>query len=1126
MDFKALCVPGPGVQIPPHRPGSALTKTWRVMRLTALFIFIACMQVSAATRAQNVTISGKNVTLEKIFSEIRRQAGYDFIYNEFMLQKASLVTIDVKGVAVEDALQQAFSNQPFTYTILDGKTIVVKEKKVAEASPLGDTARTVTVTGTVYNESRQPLSGANVVIKETQKGTVTNAKGEFDLGTIPVGSTLIISYIGYERQIITIKGAIDARVVLKPTKNELDKVVIQAYGETSQRLTTGSIGVVTSEQIERQPVTNVMEALQGQVPGLLIDETNGNESAPFKVEIRGRNSINANFPSDPLYVIDGVPLILANLSGADNTSSYQTGSMAFDQTGLSNDAGANGQSPFFSLNPADIESVEILKDADATAIYGSRGANGAILITTKKGKAGKTKLDLNVYQGVSAITKTWDMMNTQQYLSMRQEALRNDGIAPTVSNSPDLLVWDTSRNENWQKYLWGNWGKVTDAQAALSGGDAQTTFRLSADYRRKTDITTYSGANQRASVSVNIGHKGLNQRFGIDFTTNYSFAESNIVNTGGQVTSAPDAPPVYDALGYLNFAGWAPAQSYYPFGNLQQPYTGKTYFLTSNLVGSYRIIRSLTAKVNLGFNNMNGNETYFQPIASQNPQYNPTGTAQFGANQLHGWIAEPQLEYNSFLSKGKLSALVGGTYNSAYQEAQTVIGGGYTSDILLHSIQNAVTAFANDNSAQDKYAAIFGRLNYNWQNKYIINLSGRRDGSSRFAPGSQYGNFWSAGGAWIFSEEPWVKKHLGFLSFGKFRGSYGITGADNIGDYAYLASYMAARAAYNGSTSLLPNQLSDSNYRWEVDKKAELSLDLGFLGDRISIEGTVYRNRCNNQLINFPTPEITGFSYVVANSPANVQNMGEEFMLNAIPVQTKNVKWTLNFNISHNDNKLLSYPDLANSPYAANYIIGYTLNFAPVLHYLGVDPQTGQYAYLDRNHDGVISGNPGPTSDLAPLNLNPKYYGGFTNTISYKGFQVSFLFYFKKQLGQNALFVNGAGVFEFNAPADYVGKEWQYPGEKATFARYTTMPTNNDAYFKQSDANYTDASYIRLKNVSVSYSLPDKTLQKSGIRNLSIYVRGENLLLITGYKGLDPETQNFGSLPLSKIITMGVSASF
>ena len=522
MDFKALW----GLPVPER---ATFTKTLRIVKLTALLFFVACMQVSAATHAQTITLSAKNESLIDVFEEIRHQAGYEFLCNVFVLQKAAPVTAEFKNASVEEVLAKIFRDQPLTYSILNGKTIVVKAKEaplpVVSPPVEADTAHprlsaTVDLIGVVENERAQPLADATVAVKGKEKGTVTNEKGFFKLSGVPVGSELVISFVGYA----TGHKKVDAVsqllvVILNIAVNEMDKAVVQAYGNTSQRMTTGNITQVSGEEIEKQPVMNPLLALEGRVAGLDITPTSGYASGPVKAEIRGRSTINPGFTSDPLYIIDGVPLTVLEVGGS---SSYQGGSSGFLQSGTFSNGPAGGQSPFFSLNTSDIESITVLKDADATAIYGSRGANGVIIITTKRGKAGKTKFDLNLTQGTLEINQHWNMLNTTQYLAMRREALKNGGITPTIDNAPDLLLWDTTRDVNWQQQMWGGMGKVTDLQASLSGGDDRTVFRIGAAYNRQTDILTSSGASQRASLSFNLNHHSLDRKFSVSLSTNYS----------------------------------------------------------------------------------------------------------------------------------------------------------------------------------------------------------------------------------------------------------------------------------------------------------------------------------------------------------------------------------------------------------------------------------------------------------------------------------------------------------------------------------------------------------------------------------------------------------------------------
>ncbi|OJW54921.1 MAG: hypothetical protein BGO55_16180 [Sphingobacteriales bacterium 50-39] len=978
--------------------------------------------------------------------------------------------------------------------------------------------------GVVYNEAGQPLSGANVTIKATGKGTITNAKGEFELPAVPEESPLVISFIGYAPQVIKVNEGKSIQVYLSVAKNELDKVVIQGYGITSHRLATGDIGVVRADEIEKNPVVNPLLALQGRVAGLDVNQTSGYASAPIKVELRGRSAIG-DFPSDPLYIVDGVPLTVLEVAG---NSGYNSGSVGYLQSGNGLLGPANGQSPFFNINPADIESIEVLKDADATAIYGSRGANGVILITTKKGKAGKTKFDIRAESGIKRYTRFWKLLNTPQYLEMRREAFKNDGIIPDAGNAPDLLVWDTTKYTDWQKRLYGRTGKYSDAELNLSGGDARTVFRIGAGYHREVGITVVSGADERGSASFTLNHKSLNQRLGINFTNQYSYSKSNMISIGGALDMPPNAPDIYDSAGNLNYNGWGVLRNTFPFASLKRSYIAKTNFLNSNLVLSYEVIKGLLLKSSFGYNNAQADQEFYIPIASYDPIAPNTGSSEFGYNTNRNWIVEPQVTYDRVIGKGKLSVLGGASVQSTTTKGIFIAGSGYTTDDLITAITNAPNKQATENYSEYRYAGVFGRINYNYEDKYIINLSARRDGSSKFGSGNQFGNFGAVGLAWIFSEESWIKDNITFLSFGKLRSSIGTTGSDLIGLYGYLTRFSSSSLqTYMGIQPLAPTQHANPNYRWQVNKQMEIAIELGFLKDRLTLTTAAYRNRCGNQLVNFPTPGFTGFSTVVANSPALVENSGLEFMFAAKLIDNKDFKWSINFNTSFNKNKLIAYPNLQLSPYAGTLVIGKSLNITKSLHYTGVDPQTGLYTFEDKDKDGQITVNySGKSDDRYDYNLSPRFFGGLGSNISYKGFQISLFFNIKKQLGFNTSQQGQNPGDEKNQPVGVLNR-WQQPGDMKSVAKFTTQGgLDSYRFFGLSDAGISDASYIRLSNLAASYTLPVEFVQKRGIQGASLFFQTNNLFVITKYKGIDPETQNFGGLPPPKTIVLGLSLNF
>jgi TonB-linked SusC/RagA family outer membrane protein len=1124
-------------------PGYA-PKFLRIMKLTIAILFTAIMQVSAITYAQKINIDQKNVRLEQVFKQMRVQSGYDFLFDSDLIKKVKPINIQLINVNFEDALKKCLEGQPLTYTISE-HTVIIKEKGFIEkmADKLFAEPEFAIVSGRVTNTNAEVLSGTVVLIKRTKQGTTTDANGFFVLKNVKATDSITFSFIGYKTQVVPIvakKSFYDIR--LEETTNSLDQVVVQAYGTTTQRITTGNIGRITAKDIALQPVMNPLLALEGRVPGLIVTPQTGYEGGPNKVEIRGRSAISSTFKSEPLYIIDGMPLTVIDISKRSANPPFGSSNVithGIDQTDMSL---AGGQDPFFSINPSDIESIEVLKDADATAIYGSRGANGVILITTKKGKVGRAKLDMNVSQGLRFATGYWDMLSTPDYLNMRREAFRNDGVVPTASSAPDLLVWDQNANTDWQKYAYGGLGHWTNAQSSYSGGTDQYTYRLSGDFNRATDITTVSGVNQRGSASFAFNNHSANKRFNLGLTTSYSFAEMNQISLSGIATLAPNAPAAFDAAGNLNFAGWR-GQSYFPFAVLLRPYNAKTNYLAANLMLNYEIRKGLVARVNLGYNNTGNDQTYKVPYTSYDPALAtsttpPKASANFGTTKNLNWIVEPQVEYNGLIGKGTFNVLLGGTLQTTTTSALTVSGTNYATDALLNTITAAGNVTAGDAFGQYKYTGVFARLGYNYLNKYIVNLTGRRDGSSRFGANNQFGNFGSVGAAWIVSDEKFAKQFLPTaISFIKVRGSYGLTGSDAVGDYAFISRYgngvnasgLPNTPNYGGISSLLPQLLPNDQFHWQVNKKLEGALDVSFFNDKLNLEAVYYRNRCNNQLVSFPTPEFSGFTSVVANTPASVQNSGYEFTANITVIENKSFVWRSTFNIGFNKNILLDYPDLKHSPYYSQYIIGQSIDNRYVLNYLGVDPLTGQYTYEDHNGDGKITVNesvlPGTQNDDRYIAIlqSPQYSGGLTNQFTYKGITLSANFTFRKQQGNNALTTvggsNNASVYQYQ-------NRWQYPGQNALTARVTNTAVASDYQLSGSTAVNTDASFIRLQTLALAYNFPIKLVSKIGLKGLALSVNAQNIFVLTKFKGIDPEYQSFGGLPPVRTVITGLTCSF
>ncbi|WP_428331625.1 SusC/RagA family TonB-linked outer membrane protein [Mucilaginibacter sp.] len=798
----------------------------------------------------------------------------------------------------------------------------------------------------------------------------------------------------------------------------------------------------------------------------------------------------------------------------------------FNSKSLSETINAAGQfalSPFTSLRPNDIESIDVLKDADATAIYGSRGANGVILITTKKGKAGKTKVDFNFYSGTGKTTRSLKLMNTEQYLTMRKEGYKNDNATIPAFAYDVNGNWDHSRYTDWQKVLIGGVAKTTDAKASVSGGNELTQFLVGLGYHRETNVFPGGFADQIASANVNVNHISENRKFRANFSSNFSNNTNKLPQTDFTtfIFTAPDAPAVYDSKGQIN---WQNNTFPNPLALLKQTSNSITESLVDNLNLSYTLAAGLQIKANLGYSSIQMNETAIVPYSSINPANSPTDISRksfIGYNAVKTWIVEPQLNYTKTFGNHHLDALVATTMQETVQKALITNAKGFSSDALLESVGAATQISTGTGYTQYKYNAVFARVGYNYKEKYVLNLTGRRDGSSRFGPGQQFGNFGAVGAAWIFSRENFFEKEFPFISLGKIRASIGKTGNDQIGDYQFLSLYGPV-TGYFGTSGLSTFKIANPYFGWETINKKEIALEMGFLNNHILVNTSYYQNRTSNQLVGYSLPATTGFNSVIANLPAVTQNTGLEMDFTTINIKSNNFTWNSSANISFPRNKLVSYPNIEGSSYATQQAVGYPLTMRYLYKYTSIDQTTGLYTVADLDKDGSIT-----DKDKYPVDFGQKYSGGFSNSLTYKGITLDFFFQFAKQTGYRFAGLTAPGRFlqtGANMPVEFLDS-WKNTGDPAKYQRFSaTSGAANTAFsrYKSSDALISDASYIRLKNISLSWALPSQICNKLKVQNARIYLQAQNLFTITKFDGLDPETQSYGSsigLPTLRIIT-------
>lgn len=1113
-----------------------------IMKLVIIMIFTCLMQVSASSLAQRITLSEKNVSLELLLKKIKQQTGYDVLYGDKVLNNDKKISVKLYNAPIVDALDMILEDQNLSYTVGD-KTIVIKEKSPTFLERLADRWAAIDITGTVVDDKGYPLPGATVKAKGA-KAVITDIRGRFMLEHVEEGAIVMISYTGYVTLEMPAKQSMGT-IALKLSDNPLDQVQIIAYGTQTKRYSLGNVVSVKAEDIEKQPVQNPLLALQGRVAGLEITQINGLPGSGVRVRIQGQNSIRNG--TDPLYVIDGTPYASQTLK-TTRVGQDLLGTSRNTADPINPDASpGGGGNPFNYINPSDIESIEVLKDADATAIYGSRAANGAILITTKKGKAGETQLDFNLQQGWGHVRKFMELLNTQQYLEMRREAFKNDGLPlPSLQTDPNNTDydlnghWDINAETDWQKELIGGTAKYTNAILTISGGSTSTNFRLSGTYNRMTTVFPGESGNPSANLHFAINNTSANQKFTIQFSGLFMSNVNRLPSgdlTSDAITRSPNAPSIYNADGSLNWAPTAAGSSttINPLAYTVSKFKMKVSNMVSSLTLGYKILTGLEIKANMGYTNQQINEFSGRPLTRRPPEErisadpNSLREAYYSNSNINSWNVEPQLTYNRLFGLHQFNVLIGGTVHQNYGEGLAMTGYGYVNDASLESPKAAASIGVNNTLIPIyKYVGAFARLNYSLKARYLVNLTLRRDGSTRFGPGSRFHNFGSVAAGWIFTEEKLIKEKLPFLSFGKLRASYGTSGNDQIEDYLYLSLVdVSGTPAYQGTVGYSVSRLANAYLEWEEKKSLQMGIDLGFVKDRILLTANYVRNRTSNQLLPYDLPRIAGQTGIIANFPATLENSGVELNMQTVNLKSTAFEWRTSINLSLIRNKLIEFPNLENSVYARFLAVGKPFNILKRYQYIGLDPATGLHQFVGKN--GPVSTEADASPNEAMIDPNPRYYGGLQNSVRYKNFSFSLsLSFAKKIVGR---YVNNAypGQFEAgrgNQPVEVLNR-WQQPGDVAEYSKFsqgTLLRENGQLWAQNSDQSYVDASFISLKNVSLSYQLPLQWVQKIALKSATIYTNTQNVFTWTKYKGFDPESPGIGLPPL-RIITLGIQAS-
>jgi len=953
-----------------------------------------------------------------------------------------------------------------------------------------------TVSGRITQSGdNAPLPGVNVVVKGTTTGVISDADGNYSIAAEP-GVTLQFSFIGYSTREVVVGDQATLNVQLESQVTELNQVVVTGYNTQQRRDVIGSIASVSAEKFKDIPVVGIDQALQGQAAGVQVTQSSGTPGGGITVRVRGSTSISAS--NRPLFIVDGVPV--------------EDGQLAIRSFGGQND------NALALLNPRDIESIEVLKDANAKAVYGSRGANGVVLVTTKRGKSGRTALSANVERGVIDPVGRLDLLNATELLELQREAVTNAGGDP---NKQGLIPGVTDAvNTDWLDAVLRR-GIYQQYQLSAAGGNERTKFYLSGNFRDEEGVQL-NNRFLRVSGTANIDHQASAKlSFGNNLTISRSRNDrvkgDNFLDGvySGAVKSLPYYAP-YNEQGELigpNTPGYAAFPNFNPVAQALLPRFQT--FATKILGGFYATYQitpglRLRSQVSADYNEVD--EDQFEPSATAIGGYLPSvggrGLGVYSTGLYTTIINTNTLSFSRTIrEKNVFSGVVGTEVLQGSVRSSSVQGRLFPSDDFTYITSAGIVDGGSSVIVRNGLFSVFGDLNYSRDDKYLARITARYDGSSRFGAGRRFGLFPSVSVGWRLSSEPFMERFNTFLDDLKLRASFGYSGNERIGNYRFLGTFTAA--TYNGASGTGPLRLGNPELQWESTRETNVGVDASFWNGRLSITADAYQNYTSKLLYNLPIPQTTGFASQQGNI-GNVLNRGAELTVNTVNLD-RAVKWTTSVNFSRNVNEVVALAgedDREEAGYSAGgggsthvILVGQPIGTFYGFRFLGVDPGTGDAIYSDETGDGQIN-----EDDFVPIgNAQPDLIGGITNKLSWKGFDLSGFFQFS--YGNEML--NYSNTALLNAGEDLTSnqsrealKRWRKPGDITSVPRYVSGNTYNN---QQSSRFVEDGSYLRLKNLTVGYNLPTTLASRFKVSNVRVYASATNLWTLTPYSGPDPE---------------------
>lgn len=1117
--------------------GCLLTKTIaRVMKLTAIILLVGCLQVSAGSYSQ-ITLVEKNTPLEKVLKKIEKQSGYVFFFDKAFVREAGLISIKTKNAPLNLVLEECFRHQSSTYTII-GRTIVIKKKPRTAITGVANTDSTtappITIKGTVRNENGEPLAGVTVTVAGGNRRALTDANGEFTIEGLTESPTLEFSYIGYTTQVVQGKDQSSMRIILRRNNFSMNEVVVVGYGTVNKSDLTGAVSKVSENNIKATPIVDLDRAMQGRAAGVLVTQNSARPGGDATIRVRGTGSVNAG--NSPLYVIDGFP--------TDNIN---------------------------SINPGDIESIEILKDASSTAIYGSRGSNGVIMVTTKRGKSGQSSINFESYYGIQSIRRKIPLLNAKQYAEFINEARINGGGTPYFDGSADDKPLPSALGEgtDWQDQVFRS-APLQQYQLSILGGESKTRYALSGNIYDQQGIIKNSYF-KRYTLRANLD-RDISSRISIGMSMQGAFTKSNAARTetdgGGNsgVTNAGInfAPtfPVYNNEGKY-YRDQGPLNGNLvdnPLG-LANEITDQTYTtrILTNVFADIKIMRGLSFRTSWGADLFHSKNNYYA-TRQIGLGAGLNGDGAVTAGQTINWLNENTLTYTEqFGGQHKLTALVGYTSQGYKHESVYAAASNFNDDFAeFNNLGAGATLRTPSTNARDwGLISYLARVNYGYSDRFLLTLTARRDGSSRFGPNNKYGFFPSGAVAWRVINEKFMKNQQLFSDL-KIRGSYGLTGNQEIGDYGYLSFIANVRYPFGGANPVMlvggvPGGISNLNLSWEKNAQFDGGIDVGVLNNRIQLTADYYIKTTSDLLFSVNVPQTTGYSSSLQNI-GQVQNRGLELGLNTININGKHLQWRTEFNIAFNKNKVLRLdgrPEFTTGAgsghlgvfntvlmkvgeplgnFYGRKVIGIFQDEKEVEASAQPNAMPGDLRYADLNSDGEIN-----DLDRTVIgNGNPEFFGGLNNTISYRGFELNI--FFQGSYGNDILNIGRFDLYNLNGnnnqSADVLNR-WTATN------RSTNIPRANATGGQRilSSFHIEDGSYVRMKNLSLGYQFPADMMGSLPIKGVKVYLSLQNWLTVTSYKGYDPEVSRFGNTsfnqgmdygayPASKTVLFGLNVKF